>query len=302
MPVDHEIAPLLQLLSANPAMETMTPEEARTAFRTLTVDMRDPATVVPVASVEETQVAGADRPLRARIYRPESAGAVPTVAMFHGGGFVIGDLDTHDNMARAICAGANAVVVSVDYRLAPEATFPAAPLDAIAATKDIASRLTDLGGSEVLAVAGDSSGGNLAAVVAQQVPGIKAQLLIYPVTDGGGSYPSLAENAVGYFLEASTMAWFIDNYAPDGIDPQDPLIAPMHGDLADLPPAVVATAEFDPLRDDGAAYAAALEAAGVQVTHTTYPGLIHGFFDMDAFSGAARTAIKESIERFAGLL
>jgi acetyl esterase len=154
----------------------------------------------------------------------------------------------------------------------------------------------------VLAVAGDSAGGNLAAVVAQQVPGIKAQLLIYPATDGGGDYPSLTENAKGYFLDADTIAWFMDKYVPAGTDTTDPLAAPLHGKLEGLPAAVIATAEFDPLRDDGAAYAAALAAAGVPVQHTTYDGLIHGFFDMDAFSIASRDAIVESISRFADLL
>ncbi|WP_460792334.1 alpha/beta hydrolase [Nocardioides maradonensis] len=302
MPLDPQIAPLLDLVAAGTPMAEMDVAGARDAFRTLTVHLRPPETVVPVASVEETEVAGAEGPLRARVYRPDKSGPVPTVVLFHGGGFVVGDLDTHDNMARAICVGAGAVVVSVDYRLAPEHPFPAAPLDAIAATKDVASRLADFGGSESLGVAGDSAGGNLSAVVAQRVPGIKAQLLVYPATDGGTAYPSHTDNAKGYFLEADTIAWFMGHYVPEGTSTTDPLIAPLHGDLHGVAPAVVVTAELDPLRDEGIAYAEALAAAGVPVQHTTYPGLIHGFFDLDAFSSASQAAIVETIGKFGDLL
>ncbi|HWU20570.1 MAG TPA: alpha/beta hydrolase [Nocardioides sp.] len=302
MPLDPQIAPLLDMIATGTPIAEMDVPGARDSFRTLTVHLRPAETVIPVAAVEDTEVAGAEGPLRARVYRPEKEGPVPTVALFHGGGFVIGDLDTHDNMARAICVGAGAVVVSVDYRLAPEHPFPAAPLDAIAATRDIASRLGELGGSESLGVAGDSAGGNLAAVVAQQVPGIRAQLLVYPATDGGGTHTSHTENAKGYFLEAETIAWFMGHYVPEGTSVTDPLIAPLHGELEGIAPAVIVTAELDPLRDEGIAYADALAAAGVPVQHTTYPGLIHGFFDLDAFSSASQAAIVETIGKFGDLL
>ena len=302
MPLDPELAPLLQLLASGTPLEQMSAPDAREAFKLLALGAHPEGTLTQVGSVKETEVAGAEGPLRARVYRPSVDGPVPTIAMFHGGGFVIGDLDTHDNMARLICAGTGAVVVSVDYRLAPEHRFPAAPLDCIAAARDIAARLPELGGSDVLAVAGDSAGGNLAAVVTQHVPGIKAQLLIYPFTDAAGDYPSMEENAKGYFLEASTMMWFVANYLPEDVDPLDPLLSPLRGRLEGLPPAVVATAEFDPLRDGGVAYAEALAAIGVPVEHTTYAGLIHGFFDMDVLSSAAREAVAESVKRFAALL
>ena len=302
MPVDPELAPVLDLIHGGTPMSAQTPAEARHAFRTLTVDMRDPATVVPVGSVTAATVAGAEGPLPARVFRPEGEGPFPTVVLFHGGGFVIGDLDTHDNMARAICAGVPSVVVSVAYRLAPEYPFPAAPLDAIAAAKDVLANLASYGGSDVVGVAGDSAGGNLSAVVAQHVPGISAQLLIYPAVDVAGDYPSRAENAEGFLLDQPTMGWFMGHYLAAGGEAGDPQLSPLHGEVEHVPPAVVVTAELDPLRDEGEAYAAALEAAGVPVTLRRYDGLVHGFYDLGAWSKAAQAAIDESIALFAELL
>lgn len=302
MPVDAQLAQLLQVIEGGTPLHAMSAPDARTAFRRLTVDMRTPQSVVQVGSVSDDKVAGADGLLDARVYRPEGEGPFPTVALFHGGGFVIGDLDTHDNMARAICRGVGAVVVSVDYRLAPEARFPAAAEDAIAATREIKDRLEEYGGSDVLAVAGDSAGGNLSAVAAQHVPGVAAQLLIYPAMDVGGDYPSRTENAEGYFLDMPTMAWFIGSYVEDGVDLADPKLSPLRGHLVGQPPAVVVTAEFDPLRDEGIAYAEALAAAGVPVRHRTYAGLIHGFYDMAAWSPACDVAVQESIAEFRELL
>lgn len=151
-------------------------------------------------------------------------------------------------------------------------------------------------------MAGDSAGGNLSAVAAQQVPGIAAQLLVYPATDVLGDYASRKENATGYFLDEPTMVWFVGNYVTDDTDLMDPRISPLHGTLAGQPPAVVVTAEFDPLRDEGVAYADALAAAGVPVEQKTYPGLIHGFFDMGPWSPACQAAVDETIARFAALL
>ncbi|WP_203338108.1 alpha/beta hydrolase [Nocardioides limicola] len=302
MPVDPQLVPILQLIESGTPLHELGPDEARGSFRKLTVEMRAPDSVVPVESVADTTVAGAAGVLPARVYRPDADGPVPTVVLLHGGGFVIGDLDTHDNMARSICRGAQSVVVSVDYRLAPEARFPAAAEDAIAATADVQRRLAEFGGNDVLAVAGDSAGGNLSAVTAQHVPGIAAQLLIYPATDVLGDYPSRVENATGYFLDEPTMAWFIGQYVEADTDLLDPRLSPLRGDLADLPPAVVVTAEFDPLRDEGIAYAEALSAAGTDVWQHTWPGLIHGFFDMGPWSAACQTAIDETIARFATLL
>lgn len=303
MPLDAELAPLLDLVNAGTPMSDLTPDEAREAFRKLTVDLRDPTTLPEVAGVYDAHVAGADGPLPARVYSPDPADAPhPTVVLFHGGGFVIGDLDTHDAMARAICRGADAVVVSVAYRLAPEHPFPAGVADAIAATRDVLARSGEFGGNDTVAVAGDSAGGNLSAVVAQRVPGLAAQLLIYPATDMAGDHPSMTENAEGYFLDLATIVWFHGHYLSAGGDPEDPRLSPIRGELAGLPPAVVVTAEFDPLRDAGNAYADALAAAGVKVDHTVFPGLIHGFFDLGAWSTASQSAIDETVATFAGLL
>lgn len=302
MPLDPQLESLLSVVAAGTPMWQATPDQARAGFRTLTIDFRKPEDLIEVGAVEETKVAGAEGPLSARIYRPSTEGPHPTVAFFHGGGFVIGDLDTHDVVARLICRDADAVVVSVDYRLAPESPFPAAPLDAIAAARDIQARLSELGGTGELAVAGDSAGGNLSAVVTQHVPGITAQFLIYPATDVLGEYASREENAEGYFLDAPTMEWFITQYASGSSDWTDPMLAPLGGSLAGLPPAVVVTAEFDPLRDEGIAYAEALAAAGVEVDAVTYPGMIHGFIDMGPWSTAAHEATDDAIRRFRRML
>lgn len=310
MPLDPDLAGLLALIAGGPQMADGTPDEARAGFRALTLGARDPAAVPQVAAVEEISVPGGDGPRPARIYRPEATGALPTVVFFHGGGFVIGDLDTHDVLARTLATACDAVVVSVDYRLAPEHPWPAGVEDAIAAARWAADSLDSLGGTPVLALAGDSAGGNLAAIAAQtlrddRVP-LAAQLLIYPVTDMATHHPSLAENATGYFLSVDTMAWFDQQYvghlAPAELDKTDPRLSPRHGRLDGLPPAVVVVAEFDPLRDDGLAYAAALAEAGVPVQVRTYAGLIHGFFDMGAVSAAARSAVAETLSLFRPLL
>jgi acetyl esterase len=224
---------------------------------------------------------------------------VPTLAFFHGGGFTIGDLDSHDMQCRTLCHELGAVVLSSDYRLAPESPFPAAAEDAIAATRWAREKVAELGGDPArLAVGGDSAGGNLAAVVTQQLrgeePGIAAQLLIYPVTDLVSERPSHRENGRGYFLTIDEMEWFHANYLPDAEAGRDPLASPLHADdLAGLPPAVIATAEFDPLRDDGDAYAEALVAAGVRVIHRRFDGLVHGFFGLGPFSAMADAAIRQ---------
>jgi acetyl esterase len=308
VPVDPQIAELLTLIASAPALHEGSPEQGREVFRQMTVEARRPEHVVPVGSTEDRAVPGATGDLRARVYRPEASGPVPTVVLVHGGGWVIGDLETHDNMARSLCRDCRAVVVSVDYRLAPEFPFPAAVDDAVAATSWAAEHLDDLGGDQRLAVAGDSAGGNLAAVVCQQLrdrggPALAGQLLIYPATDVSGDYPSRVENAEGYFLDLATMAWFINHYAPDRSAYDDPRVSPLKADdLSGLPPAVVVTAEFDPLRDEGEAYAVRLRDAGVATQVRCFDGMIHGFFDMGAVSPAAQKAIDESCALFAEAL
>lgn len=299
MPLDPHLAAMLEFIESvgHPPMHEGTPEVARRAFRAMSVDMVKPEDVIPVESVTDLAVAG--RP--ARLYRPSVADDAPVVVFLHGGGFVIGDLDTHDQTCRRLCRDAEATVLSVDYRLAPEHPFPAAVDDALGAVRWAAENL-----APQVAVAGDSAGGTLAAVVAQALPHlVSAQLLIYPATDPGGTWVSREENATGYFLDLEMMEWFFTHYLTEVADASvdDARLAPLRAaSLAGLPPAVVATAEFDPLRDEGEAYAAALAAAGVFVDVIRYDGLIHGFVDMGPFSPAADAAVADMNARFAKLL
>jgi len=308
MPVDPHAAAVLAALAGlgAPPMHEGTPEDGRAAYRYMTVDTRLPEHVVPVAAAEDRTVPGAAGDLRARVYRPEGPGPFPLVAFFHGGGWVIGDLDTHDNMARNVCRGTRAVVVSADYRLAPEHPFPAAADDAVAVARYLAAHGAEFGGDGRLAVAGDSAGGNLAAVAAQALTRdgtpLAGQFLIYPAVDAGGGYPSRAENAKGYLLEQDTIDWFLGHYAGASRDNADPRLSPLHGDLAGLPPAVIVTAEYDPLRDEGEAYGKALAAAGVAADVRRCPGMIHGFFDMGAVSPGAAAAAAEACASFGDVI
>ena len=314
MPLDRDIAGLLQLMAAAgyPPLAEGTVAQARQGLRTLMVDFRNPATLPPVGSVEPATV-GDGTP--ARIYRPQSPGPHPTVVYFHGGGFVIGDLDTHEGVCRLLCRDVEAVVLSVDYRLAPEHLFPAAADDAYAATLWAIEHVAELGGDrDRVAVGGDSAGGNLAAVTAQQATAaghrLAAQLLIYPVVDMLGDYDSRTENAEGYFLTLADMHWFGEQYTglkagdPAAVElDQDPRLSPLRApSLGGLPPAVVATAEFDPLRDEGDVYAEKLAAAGVRVEHRQFPSLIHGFYGMELLSPAAAEAMAWCNARLKDLL
>ena len=215
---------------------------------------------------------------------------------------MLGDLDTADSTCRSLTAKSGAIVVSVDYRLAPENPYPAGVDDALAAVSWVAANAQGIGGDpDRVAVGGDSAGGNLATVTALQAkrnggPKLCYQLLAYPVTDGMMSCPSYEENGEGYQLTADAMQWFYELYLGDG-DPKDPLVSPLYAedeDIADLPPVLVMTAEFDPLRDEGEAYARRLEQAGVSVRLKRYDGQIHGFFTLDAFLDAAKAAVDEA--------
>lgn len=301
MPLDPVIASVLDMMAASGAkgMASGTPEQARQAFRAMTVGLRDPASLAQVGDISQRTVPGPVGEVPVRVYRPLGEGPHPTIAFFHGGGYVIGDLDTHDDHARLLCRDVDAVVVSVDYRLAPEAPFPAGLEDCVAVYRWVVERAADLGGDVTrLAVAGDSAGGNLSAAtaVAARDAGLPlaAQLLIYPGVDFVESedHPSRAENAAGYFLTAEDMAWFGQHYL-QGHNPDDPRASVLRADLAGVAPAVVGTAEFDPLRDEGEAYAAALGKAGVQVVEHRYPGLIHGFFGLGPVSPACAAAAAE---------
>lgn len=312
MPLDPATAGVLQLLASSgaPAMSSGTPEQARAAFRFMTVNLRNAATLAPVRSADDVVLPGPSGRLRARVYRPERDGVVPTIVFFHGGGFVIGDLDTHDDHARRLTHDVGAVVLSVDYRLAPEHPFPAALDDCLAATRWAAEHVAELGGDAArLAVAGDSAGGNLAAAVALAVrdggPQLAAQFLIYPATDFRDEvhHPSRTENGEGLLLTAADMRWFGDAYVPEPAHRTDPrasvLLSP---DLREAAPAVVLTAEYDPLRDEGEAYADALRAAGVPVVLRRYGGLVHGFFGMGPVSPAAAAAVQDACQALRDLL
>jgi acetyl esterase len=238
---------------------------------------------VELASVEDRRIPGPDGEIPVRISTPLDAGAESAVVVyFHGGGWVVGDLDTHDRTTQRLAQAVGAVVVSVDYRLAPEHRFPAAADDAYAAVEWAAAEYQPTR----LVVAGDSAGGNLAAVVSlmardRRGPSIDHQLLVYPVTDHAMDTESYDVNGTDYFLTRTKMAWFWDQYLGDD-DRSQPYCSPLRaGDLSGLPAATVITGEFDPLRDEGEAYAARLRASGVPTEAMRAEGLFHGFFGLD---------------------
>jgi acetyl esterase len=312
MPLDPQIAGILALFdqAGSASLAHGTPAQARSMFQVTTVGLRDPSTLAPVRSTEDSSVPGAAGAIPIRIYRPDVDGKVPTVVFFHGGGFVIGNIETHDDHARLICRDVAAVVVSVDYRLAPEHPFPAGFEDCLAATEWAAANIEALGGdADKLVVGGDSAGGNLAAAVALATrdtgPKLAAQFLIYPGVDFAEDtdYPSRVDNAEGYFLTAEDMLWFRGHYLPAGSDVTDPRASTIKAQsLAGAPPAVIGTAEFDPLRDEGEAYAKALADAGVEVRLQRYDGLIHGFFGLGVHSSAAAAAVTDMTRSLRDLL
>jgi acetyl esterase len=313
-PLDPVVAQIIpQLPLRDP--QTMTPQSAREALRALAAARAH----VPPPQVKTTQdiaLQGAAGPLAARVYRASDATS-PTVVFFHGGGWVAGDLETHDRQARYLAIETGAVVVSVDYRRPPEVRFPGAFEDSFSAVRDVASRLTEFGGDpHRLGVAGDSAGGNLAATcaIACRDAGIKlaAQMLVYPVTDAFGHFadagenarfPSRSENAEGYFLTRAVMEWFCGHYLADTIHGADWRVSPLRANnLAGLAPAVVCTAWFDPLRDEGTAYAKALRAADVPTSHHEGFGLIHGYFGLGEASDTARAEAQRARADFKVLL
>lgn len=310
-PVVAQIIPLLPL--RDPA--TMTPQTCRDDLRALAA-ARAKVPPPPVASAEDIKVKGAAGFLGARVYR-NSNGKSPTVVFFHGGGWVAGDLETHDRQARWLAIETGAVVVSVDYRRPPEVRFPGAFEDAFAATRDVIARIAEFGGDAArVGLAGDSAGGNLAATtaIACRDAGIKlaAQLLVYPVTDVLGNFadakenarfPSRTENADGYFLTRATMEWFCGHYLEDRTHGADWRVSPLRADdLAGLAPAIVTTAWFDPLRDEGKAYADALTAAGVPTSYYDGLGLIHGYFGLGEASETAKGEAQRARAEFKTLL
>ncbi|MDS0295707.1 alpha/beta hydrolase [Halogeometricum luteum] len=270
-----------------PDLTHLSPEQARTLLGDLFTPDADPE---PVSLVEERTIPAYARDIRVRLYDPNPDEALPAVVYFHGGGWVVGGLDTHDKVARALAAEGDCVVVSVDYRKGPEHPFPAAVEDAYLATKWTADNAAELGAGGGLAVAGESAGGNLATVVAQMAaenavgaPEIDHQLLFYPVTDHSFDTPSYEENADGYFLTARAMVWFWNHYLESDIDGANPRASPLRAPadvLEALPPATLFTCGYDPLRDEQFAYGERLEDAGVAVEHAHYDDMIHDFANM----------------------
>lgn len=296
--LDPRVAALLRLAGAVPSLRHGGVTAARARYRR-TADLL--VAPPPRCDRRDLEVAGARGPLRARRYAAPGAGARPLLVWFHGGGWTVGDLDTHDAPCAALAVEARAVVVAVDYALAPERPFPAAPEDAWAATCDLAARAAELGADPArIGVGGDSAGGNLAAVVAQRAAreGLRlgAQLLVYPGVDASREAASIETHARGLLLEREDIRWFKAQYLQRPNDPLDPRASPLLasdlGRLRGLAPAVVVVAGFDPLRDEGLAYAALLEQAGVAVDLIEEAGLVHGFLHLTGAAPACARAAR----------
>lgn len=302
MTLDPQIADLIEALDSGfPPVHTMTGAQARATIRSRFVP---PAQPEAVGSVDDVTITG-DVPVR--IYRPVSDVPVPVVVYAHGGGFVFCDLDSHDGLCRNLANLLSAVVISVDYRLAPESRWPAAAEDMYAATRWAAKHAAEFGGDpDRLAVAGDSAGGNLAAVTTLMArdrggPGLSAQLLIYPMIAADFETESYRRYGKGYYNPRPALQWYWDQYAPSPADRTHPYASPLQAPLEGLPPAVVVIAGHDPLRDEGVAYADALEAAGVPVARCTFDGGIHGFMTMPMLD-IAHEARRQATQELAKLL
>lgn len=283
----------LQRLTREPVAETLQIPEGRVVINR---QSRLVGGSQPIGSVRDETIAG----LPARFYEPTDAeGAGPLLAFFHGGGWIYGDLDSHDASCRFLAERAGVRVIAVDYRLAPEARFPAAYDDSVRAFAEILERADEWDvDRDRIGVGGDSAGGNLAAAVAieaaRQGWPCAFQLLVYPLTDMGAITKSRQLFAEGFYLSQGFIDLATESYAPDPAVWSDPRLSPLYADLpAGLAPALVVTAGFDPLRDEGEEYVEKLDAAGVEVQHVRYPTLIHSFFNMVGVGGAPRKAVGE---------
>ncbi len=297
--LDPQAQALLNLMIERgvPPTHTLSPQEARRFY----LERRSVTQPPPrdVAEMRDLSAPGAHGPIPLRLYRPAGlASPAPTLIYYHGGGWTMGDLDTHDSLCRDLADEGRCAVVAVDYRMGPEHRFPAAVDDVLAATRWLQAQAESLGlDAQRFAVGGDSAGGNLAAVVAlawrdagEPIP-LKLQLLIYPATDMRAVAPSHSHNGQGYLLTAETIAYFRSHYV-DPADYSDWRASPLlHGDLSRLPPALVITAGFDPLRDEGRQYADALSAAGSPAQYVCFERQIHGFITMGRVLAEANTAV-----------
>ena len=289
----------LMALAGEESFETLPVEEARESIRVEAAAFA--GAPVPGVVAQPLQVDGAEGPLPARLYVPEGAPRPgPLVVWFHGGGWVVGDLDSHDPVCRFLAHAAGIPVLAVDYRLAPEAPFPAAPLDALASFRWAVEHAVELGADPArVAVAGDSAGGNLAAVVSLLAardggPAPAFQALVYPVTDLSRKSESYRLFPTGYFLTEAQMDWYRDHYVPQPAQRTDPRVSPLLAeDLSGLAPAYVTVGGFDVLRDESVAYAQRLREAGVPTTLRLHPGLIHGFVNAAGVASVAADAVRE---------
>jgi acetyl esterase len=302
VPLDPSAKRLLDMLAVAGGMAdiaTMTPQQVRDGFRRLAqaVDVKG----VTVGRIEDGELPGPGAPLPYRFYLPQHPAAqpLPALVFFHGGGCVFGDLDTHDGLCRVLCAESGCSVISLGYRRAPEHKFPAAVADSYAATLWVHKHAAELGlDAQRIAVGGDSAGGGLAAVVCQtaaihQGPRLALQVLFCPVMDMRPRTPSRHALARGHFLDQATMDWMLRHYCAAGADLDDPRLSPLRApQFAGLPPAHIHTAEFDPLRDEGEAYARVLVQAGVPARYTCHAGMIHHFYAMAGAIPPALTALK----------
>ena len=296
MPLDPTVKALLdQMAEAGaPAMSEQAPEEARAGTEGLAAMGFLPE---ELKSVADRNIPGPAGEIPIRIYTPEGSGLLPVTVFYHGGGWVVMNVETHDAVCRYLAKASGSVVVSVDYRLAPESKYRVPVEDCFAATAWVAANAADLGVDAArLAVAGDSAGGNLAAAVAQMARdrgglAVAFQALMFPALDARMDTKSYSANSEGYFLTEDSMQWFWNHYLNDESDGEQPYASPPRGDMAGLPPAFVATAEFDPLRDEGEAYAAALKAAGVQADYINYDGQVHDFILLGAVMPRAKEAM-----------
>ena len=305
MPLDPQAEVVIRLVkdAGLPEFWQLTPDQAREQYKSRVGKL---ALKEQIFGTTDRRIPGPGSELPIRIYRPRESKPgelLPVLMWFHGGGFVIGDLDTHDSACRILANQADCLVVAVDYRLAPEFKFPAAVEDSMAVLRWVAQHARELGGdAERIAVGGDSAGGNLAAVCAliarnEGSPRLVHQLLIYPCTAPEPETPSHRKFAEGYVLTRKTITWFYKQYVRSAKEHQDFRFAPLVADdLANLPPALVLVAGFDPLRDEGIEYAKRLIEAGNRVTLVNYEGMIHGFFLMGGALDAAKRAAAQSAQ------
>jgi len=300
MPLDDDVQMLINMLAAPgaPSLTSLSVDEARANMRNLT-SLRTSIEELP--RVENRNLPGPHGDIPVRIFAPSTEPGLPILVYFHGGGWVLGDLDTHDGTCRTLAKLIDGIVISVDYRLAPEHKFPVPFDDCYAAASWAVENAASIGGDpRRVAVGGDSAGGNLAAAVALKArdegkPRLVHQLLVYPVTDARFDTTSYRDNAEGYFLSRADMQWFWNHYLGKPEDAANPYAAPLRStDLRGLPSATVITAEYDPLRDEGESYGKRLKEAGVPVDVKRYDGVIHGFFSMGDVLAKGKVAMQHA--------